>query len=91
MVSSDSTPAEGSGEVGEAWKSVGAITLFVEDLPAARSFYEGVFGRNAEFADDSSAGFRFDSTIVNLVDAQAAGEVIAPVASRAPAPGRGSC
>ena len=42
----------------EAWKSVGAITLFVEDLPAARSFYERVFGRTAAFEDDSSAAFK---------------------------------
>jgi catechol 2,3-dioxygenase-like lactoylglutathione lyase family enzyme len=66
--------------VSEAWKSVGAITLFVEDLAAARSFYERVFRRTAAFEDDSSAAFKFDSTLVNLVDARAAGEVIAPVA-----------
>jgi lactoylglutathione lyase len=73
--------------VGEAWKSVGAITLFVEDLPAAKSFYERVFGRIAEFGDDSSAGFKFDNTIVNLVTTQAAGEVIAPVAVASPGAG----
>jgi len=62
------------------FESVGAITLFVEDLPAARSFYERVFGRTAAFEDDSSAAFKFDNTLVNLVDTQAAGQVIAPVA-----------
>ena len=71
----------------EAWKSVGAITLFVEDLPAARSFYERVFGRTAAFEDDSSAAFRFDNTLVNLVTTQAAGEVIAPVAVASPSAG----
>ena len=49
-------------------KGVGAITLFVEDLPAARSFYERVFGRTAAFEDDSSAAFKFDNTLINLVD-----------------------
>jgi lactoylglutathione lyase len=73
--------------VSEALKSVGAITLFVEDLPAARSFYERVFGRTAEFEDDSSAAFKFDNTLVNLVDARAAGVVIAPVAVASPSAG----
>ena len=87
MASTGRRPTEGSGKVNEAWKSVGAITLFVEDLPAAKSFYERVFGRPAEFGDDSSAGFKFDNTIVNLVTTQAAGEVIAPVAVGSPGAG----
>ncbi len=74
-------------KVSEALKSVGAITLFVEDLPAARSFYERVFGRPAAFEDDSSAAFKFDNTLVNLVDTRAAGEVIAPVAVASPSAG----
>ena len=51
----------------EALKSVGAVTLFVGDLPAARSFYERVFGRTAAFEDDNSAVFKFDNTLINLV------------------------
>jgi hypothetical protein len=39
------------------------------------------------FGDDSSAGFNFDNTIVNLVDTRAAGEVIAPVAVASPSAG----
>ena len=62
----------------EAWRSVGAVTLFEADLPAARSFYERVFGRTADFEDENSAGFKFGDTIVNLVTTRAAGEVIAP-------------
>ena len=71
----------------EALESVGAITLFVEDLPVARAFYERVFGRTAAFEDDSSAAFRFANTLVNLVDAGAAGVVIAPVAVASPSAG----
>jgi catechol 2,3-dioxygenase-like lactoylglutathione lyase family enzyme len=78
---------EGSGKVSEALKSVGAITLFVEDLPAARSFYERVFGRTPAFGDDSSAAFKFDNTLVNLVDTRAAGVVIEPVAVASPSAG----
>jgi lactoylglutathione lyase len=69
------------------FESVGAITLFVEDLPAARSFYERVFGRTAAFEDDSSAAFKFDNTLINLVDTRAAGDVIAPVAVASPSAG----
>jgi catechol 2,3-dioxygenase-like lactoylglutathione lyase family enzyme len=78
---------EGSGNVSEAWKNVGAITLFVEDLPAARSFYERVFGRVPAFGDDSSAAFKFDNTLVNLVDTRAAAAVITPVAVASPSAG----
>ena len=71
----------------EALKSVGAITLFVEDLPAARSFYERVFGRTAAFEDDSSAAFNDDNSLKNVLAAQAAGVVIAPVAVASPGAG----
>jgi catechol 2,3-dioxygenase-like lactoylglutathione lyase family enzyme len=70
----------------EELKSVGAITLFVEDLARARSFYLDVFGRPVAFEDDSSAGFKLDNVIINLVTIPAAGEAIAPavVAQREP-------
>ena len=73
--------------VSEAWKTVGAITLFAADLPAAKAFYERVFARTAAFEDESSAAFKFGSTIVNLVDTRAAAEVIAPASVASPAAG----
>lgn len=75
------------GTVSEAWNTVGAITLFVTDLPAAKTFYERVFTRTAVFEDESSAAFKFGSTIVNLVDTKAAAEVIAPASVASPAAG----
>jgi len=65
-------------------KSVGAITLFVEDRLRAKQFYEAVFDAPVIFEDDTSAAFGFENTIVNLVDASSVGELIAParVASR---------
>ena len=71
----------------EALKGVGAITLFEEDLPAARSFCERVFRRTAAFEDDSSAAFKYDNTLINLVDTRAAGDVIAPIAVASPSAG----
>jgi len=65
-------------------KSVGAITLFVEDPQRSRSFYEDVFGLSAIHEDDDAAAFSFENTIVNLLALPAARELIDPgdVASR---------
>ena len=57
---------------------VGAITLFVDDPLRARSFYEDVFGLAPIFEDGDSVAFRFESTIVNLLRTEAAGELIEP-------------
>jgi len=65
-------------------KSVGAITLFVEDPQRSKSFYEDVFGLSAIHEDDDAAAFSFGNTIVNLLALPAARELIDPgdVASR---------
>ncbi len=63
----------------DSWpKGVGAITLFVEDLPAAKQFYLEVFGLPVAFEDDDSAVFKFGSTIINLLRTRAAHELIEP-------------
>ncbi len=65
-------------------KSVGAITLFVEDPQRSKSFYEDVFGLSAIYEDEDAAAFSFENTIVNLLALPAARELIDPgaVASR---------
>jgi len=70
--------------VSTSLKSVGAITLFVEDPRRSRSFYEEVFDLSVTWEDEDSAGFRFENTIVNLLRIPAARELIDPgaVASR---------
>lgn len=57
---------------------IGAITLFVEDLAAAKRFYREVFGLPVKFEDDDSAVFDFGNTIINLLKASAARELIEP-------------
>ena len=59
-------------------KGIGAITLFVEDLPAAKRFYREVFGLPVHFEDDQSAVFDFGNTLINLLKASAARELIEP-------------
>jgi len=67
-----------------AWpKGINAITLFVEDLAAARDFYREVFGLPVHFEDDDSAVFDFGNTLVNLLKTSAAVELVEP-ASIAP-------
>jgi catechol 2,3-dioxygenase-like lactoylglutathione lyase family enzyme len=61
-----------------------AITLFVEDLLAAKQFYLRVFGLPVDFEDDNSAVFKFGNTLINLLKTTAAQELVEParVASR---------
>ncbi len=64
-------------------KSVGAITIFVEDPKRSKSFYEKVFDAPAVYEDDNAVAFKFDNMIVNLLARGEAPELIepAPVAS----------
>ena len=65
----------------DSWPSgIAAITLFVEDLAAAKRFYREVFGLPVTFEDASSAVFTFSDTMVNLLDTGAARELIEPAA-----------
>ncbi len=77
--------SQGTGAQVGAWaRGIGAITLFVEDLDAARRFYGQVFGLPVKFEDDDSVVFDFGNTIINLPKTTAAVELIEPavVASR---------
>ena len=68
----------------EPWpRGISAITLFVEDVDAAKKFYSEVFGLPVTFEDDASAVFSFGYTIINLLKATEALELIEP-ASVAP-------
>lgn len=57
---------------------VGAVTLFVDDLDAAKRFYSEVFGLRVKFEDDDSAAYDFGTTTVNLLKTTAAPELIEP-------------
>jgi catechol 2,3-dioxygenase-like lactoylglutathione lyase family enzyme len=57
---------------------IGAITLFVEDLPATRQFYREVFGLPVHFEDDASAVFNFGNTLINLLNVTEAPGLIGP-------------
>lgn len=59
-------------------KSLGAITLFVDDLPRAKSFYQDVFGLHVVNEDENAVAFDFGNTIINLLRSAEAHDLIAP-------------
>ena len=71
-----------------AWpKSIGAITLFVEDPQRSKSYYQRVFDVAAIYEDEDATAFRFDNMIVNLLRFSAARGLIGPGAVAAPQTG----
>jgi lactoylglutathione lyase len=81
----DSTAIEERTTTMQTWPGgISAITLFVEDLAAAKRFYGEAFGLPVTYEDDDSAVFKFANTLINLLRTTAARELIepAPVAPR---------
>jgi catechol 2,3-dioxygenase-like lactoylglutathione lyase family enzyme len=72
----------------EALDGLGAITLFTEDLARTAGFYRDVFGLALLFEDDTSAGFGFGATVINVLQADAAHELIEPAPVGGPDAGR---
>jgi catechol 2,3-dioxygenase-like lactoylglutathione lyase family enzyme len=64
--------------------SIGAITLFTEDLARSKQFYQEAFGLPVLFEDENSAVFKFDNTVINVLAITAAPELVEPgaIASR---------
>ena len=72
----------------DSWPAgISAITLFAEDLPATKRFYEEVFGLPVYYEDDNSAVFNFGNTLINLLVATEAPELIEPAAVGGPEAG----
>jgi len=71
----------------EALDALEVITLFVEDLPAARTFYQSVFGRKIVYQDDNCSVMELGSVMINLLRATEAPTLVAPVAVATPSTG----
>lgn len=54
------------------------ITLFVEDVEAARAFYVDVLGTEVIFGDDASAVVKFSNLMVNLLQVDHAPTLVEP-------------
>jgi lactoylglutathione lyase len=62
----------------EGLRSVGAITMFIEDRERAKDFYSRVFEVSVVHEDEVSIAFRFDNMTVNLLEERAATALIDP-------------
>lgn len=63
----------------EPWpKGIHAITLFMEDLAAAKRFYREVFGLPVFFETEDSAVFKFGGTLINLLEISQAPGLVGP-------------
>lgn len=61
-------------------KHISAISLFVDDVAAAKAFYIDVFDVPVVFEDANSAVVQFDNLLINLLHAGNAPEIVAPAA-----------
>lgn len=82
---------ESSEELGgaqRAWPGgIAAITLFVEDLAAAKRFFQDVFGLPVHWEDANSAVFLFGETMINLLAVTQAPGLVAPATVASPSDG----
>lgn len=67
--------------------AIEVITLFVEDIGEARSFYQTVFAPEIVYQDDVSAVLKFAGTMVNLLQSTQAPELVTPSAVAKPQSG----
>ena len=68
-------------------KNIGAITLFVEDVDRAVSFYREAFGLEPAFAEETDAMFRLEITLLFLTKSSEAPRMIAPAVAGRPGNG----
>ncbi len=68
-------------------KNIGAITLFVEDVDRAVSFYREAFGLEPAFAEETDAMFRLENTLLFLTKSSEAPRMIAPAVAGSPGNG----
>jgi catechol 2,3-dioxygenase-like lactoylglutathione lyase family enzyme len=68
-------------------RNIDAITLFVEDLAATKTFYLEVFELPIHYEDDNSAVFKFGATLINLLDVAEAPGLIEPAVVAPPESG----
>ena len=87
METSQSHQATDSSATGSWPSGIVVITLFVEDLPGAKRFYQDVFGLPVAFEDGTSAVFKFDNTMINLLRSSEAPELISPARVAGPEAG----
>ncbi|PDS43528.1 glyoxalase [Rhizobium anhuiense] len=56
------------------------VTLFVDDIGEAKAFYQKVFAPDVVYQDDVSSVLKFSGTMINLLDAAQAPQLVEPSA-----------
>jgi catechol 2,3-dioxygenase-like lactoylglutathione lyase family enzyme len=74
----DAAPVEPAEAAAQSLKRVSAISLFVSDPQAAKTFYRDVFDVDVVFEDETSVCVKFGHLFVNLLRASAAREQVEP-------------
>ena len=64
--------------MGAQLQQIGAITIFVADLPRSRAFYQDVFSAPVIYADQNSVVFDFAGTMINLLESAEAISLVEP-------------
>ena len=59
--------------------AIEVVTLFVDDVTDAKTFYRRVFEAEVVYEDDVSCVLRFGGAMVNLLDASQAPQLVQPV------------
>jgi catechol 2,3-dioxygenase-like lactoylglutathione lyase family enzyme len=67
--------------------SIEVITLFVDDIDAAKSFYEKVFASEVVYQDTVSAVLKFSGAMINLLETTRAPQLVEPSAVASPGSG----
>jgi catechol 2,3-dioxygenase-like lactoylglutathione lyase family enzyme len=62
----------------QSLSNVSAVSLFVEDVPAAKRFYQDVFDAPVVYEDDVSVAVKLDDLVVNLLHSSQAAGLVAP-------------
>lgn len=57
-----------------------AITLFAEDVPAMKQFYTNAFAIEPIFEDEHSVVFRFGENLINILMIEEASTLVDPIA-----------
>ena len=63
------------------------VTLFVDDIDEANSFYQKVFAPDVVYQDAVSCVLKFSGTMLNLLDAAQAPQLVEPSAVSSPGSG----
>ena len=58
--------------------NIEAITLFIDDVQRSKDFYSEVFGADVIHEEEAAVVFKFENTLINLLQVKSAPELIAP-------------